>query len=349
MAAGTMTMKALVKVADGRDLELRDVPVPAPGPGEVLFQVHATGICGTDLHIQDDEYRVVPPVVIGHETAGTVVAVGPGVAGHRPGERVTAKTTISTCGRCAFCRDGRTNLCPERRWLGGHVDGGFAAYVVVPEANVLALPDAVTLDAAALTEPLACCVHAVLEVERPAPGSLVVVSGPGPIGLLCAQVARAAGADVIVLGTGADAARFALARAVGLTRLINVQAQDAVEAVGALSDGRPPDLVVECAGAAGSLDQCLRLARRGGTVLQVGLYGKPAPVALDTLVLKELRLAGSFSSTPTAWITALELMASGRVRTEPLVTSKRPLTEWPDAFRAAREKAEGKILLTPVE
>lgn len=340
-------MKALRKVALKQDLELRDVPVPSAGPGEVLIKVHATGICGSDLHIQDDEYAVVPPVTIGHETAGVVVETGPGVTGIAPGTRATSKTTISTCGRCALCLAGRTNLCPERRWLGGHVDGGFASYVCVPVGNVLALPDAVSLDAAALTEPLACCVHGVLELGKPQKGEVCVVSGPGPIGLLCAQAARSAGADVIILGTSADEKRFELARELGFQKLVDVQRQDVVEAVRELGAGRDPQLVVESAGAAASLEQCLRLAPRGGTVLQIGLYGKPVPVPVDTLVLKEIRLIGSFSSTPTSWATSLELMASGEVRTEPLVTSKRPLEEWAEAFRAARQKGEGKILLVP--
>lgn len=340
-------MKALRKVAPHQDLELQDVPEPEAGPGEVVLRVHATGICGSDLHIQDDEYTVVPPVTIGHETAGTVVALGAGVKGLTEGITATAKTTISTCGKCALCRSGQTNLCPERRFLGGHVDGGFAPYVVVPQANVLPLPPGVSLDAAALTEPLACCIHGVLEIGRPQRGSLVVVSGPGPIGLLCAQAARAAGADVIVLGTSADAGRFALARTLGLENVIDVQKEDVLDAVRARGGGREPDLVIESAGAAASLDQCLRLAPRRGTIVQIGLYGKPIPVPVDILVLKEIRLLGSFSSTPTSWTTALDLMASGAIRTEPLVTSKRPLEDWQDAFRAARNKGEGKILLTP--
>src|SRR5687768_5733157 len=145
-------MKALRKVALGQDLELREVPEPVAGPGEVVLRVHATGICGSDLHIQDDEYAVVPPVTIGHEMAGTVVSVGPGVTGLVEGTLATSKTTISTCGRCALCLDGRTNLCPERRWLGGHVDGGFAPFMRVPLDNVLPLPAGVSLNAAALTE-----------------------------------------------------------------------------------------------------------------------------------------------------------------------------------------------------
>ena len=368
-------MQALVKFAPGvGGLELRELPDPSPGPGEIVFEVAATGVCGTDLHIQDGEYSVVPPVVIGHETAGTVTAIGAGVSGVRPGDRVTSLTTISTCGRCEYCVAGLTNLCPDRRYLGGHVNGGFARYVVVPEGNVLRLPDHVSHRAAALTEPLACCTHGILEVALPAilpaalppgaertrplrqeaapviafaRGTTVVVSGPGPIGLLCAQVARAAGAEVLVLGTSADTPRFALARQVGLERLIDVQAQDPVAAVQEWTSGRGPDLVVEAAGAAGSLDQCLRLSRRRGVILQIGLYGQPVAAPVDLLVLKELRLLGSFSSTPAAWSIALDFLASGKVLTEPLVTSTRPLEQWAEAFRAARHKVEGKILLTP--
>ena len=341
-------MQALMKVAPGKgNLELREIPEPVAGPGEVVVRVAATGICGTDLHIQDDEYAVPPPVVIGHETAGEVAAVGQGVTGVRPGDRVTSLTTITTCGVCALCRAGRTNLCPQRRFLGGHVNGGFAGYFVVPQANILPLPDNVSFDAAAMTEPLACCVHGVMEVAPPARGSLAVVSGPGPIGLLCAQVARAAGAEVIVLGTAADTGRFAVARSLGFEHLVDVQAGDPVVAVRDIGGGREPDLIVEAAGAASSMEGCLRMAPRGGTVLQIGLYGRPVPVALDTLVLKEIHLLGSFSSTPTSWPLAMDLLARGAVRADPLVTSKRPLAEWSAAFDAARRKGEGKILLTP--
>ena len=342
-------MKALRKLAVGKDLALVDVPEPTAGPGEVVLRVHANGICGTDLHIQDDEYTIAPPITIGHELSGTVISVGPGVTGLPEGTRATLKTTISTCGTCELCVTGRTNLCPERRFLGGHVDGGFASYTRVPVENVLPLPESVSLDAAALTEPLACCVHGVLEVVRPEPGSICVVSGPGPIGLLCAQVARSAGTEVIVLGTSADEQRFALARTLGFEKLVDVQRDDVYVAVPALAGGRAPELVIESAGAAPSLEQCIRLAPRGGTVLQIGLYGKPIPVAVDTLVLKEIRLVGSFSSTPTSWQKSVELMASGDVRTEPLVTSVRPLSEWREAFQAARRKGEGKILLKPAD
>ncbi len=345
-------MKALVKTQTGPgNLELQDRADPTPGPGEVVFRVGATGICGTDLHIQDDEYVVVPPVIIGHETAGTIVAIGDGVTGLSLGDRVTAQTTISTCGSCSFCESGLLNLCPQRRWLGGHVDGGFAGYVRVPAANILLLPPHVTIEAGALTEPLACCVHGIMEVigmhrdgwHPP----FTVVSGPGPIGLLCAQVARAAGSVVIILGTGADASRFALARELGFQDLIDVTRENVADVIREHTGGLGVDVAIEAAGAPSSLDGCLSLANRRGTVLQIGLYGRPAPVSVDVLVLKEITLRGTFSSTPSSWITAIGLMGSGHVNTLPLVTQVRPLEDWSAGFDAARAKGEGKIVLTP--
>ena len=347
-------MKALVKTQTGPgNLELRDVADPTPGPGEVVFRVGATGICGTDLHIQDDEYVVVPPVTIGHETAGTIVAIGAGVTGLSLGDCVTAQTTISTCGSCSFCASGLLNLCPQRRWLGGHVDGGFAGYVKVPVANILLLPPTVTIEAGALTEPLACCVHGIMEVIGMSKEGwhppFTVVSGPGPIGLLCAQVARAAGSVVIILGTGADASRFALARQLGFEDLIDVTRENITDVIRERTGGLGVDVAIEAAGAPSSLDGCLALVNRRGTVLQIGLYGRPAPVSVDVLVLKEITLRGTFSSTPSSWITAIDLMGSGQVDTLPLVTQVRPLEDWSAGFDAARAKGEGKIVLTPGE
>jgi L-iditol 2-dehydrogenase len=245
------------------------------------------------------------------------------------------------------------NLCPQRRWLGGHVDGGFAGYVKVPVANILLLPPTVTIEAGALTEPLACCVHGIMEVIGMSKEGwhppFTVVSGPGPIGLLCAQVARAAGSVVIILGTGADASRFALARQLGFEDLIDVTRENVTDVIRERTGGLGVDVAIEAAGAPSSLDGCLALVNRRGTVLQIGLYGRPAPVSVDVLVLKEISLRGTFSSTPSSWITAIDLMGTGQVDTLPLVTQVRPLEDWSAGFDAARAKGEGKIVLTPRE
>lgn len=343
-------MQGLVKSAPGPgNLDLAQVPDPQPGPGQVLVEVLATGVCGTDLHIWDGEYAASVPVVIGHETAGRIVALGEGAeaAGLSTGDLVTSMTFFSTCGRCEYCRAGRPNLCPERRSIGTHVNGAFARFLVTPAANALRLPSGVDALAGALTEPLACCVHGVFDLARPEPGSVVVVSGPGPVGLLAAQVAREAGAEVVVLGTAGDDHRLALARELGLERVMDVSRQAPDEVVGQLTGGRGADLVIECAGAGSSLAQALSLAQKGGTLLQIGLYGKPISADFDQIAYKELRVLGSFGQVPSAWRRALELMAAGRVQTRPLVTDIYPLTKWRTAFATARAKSAGKIVLCP--
>src|SRR5262245_46010888 len=168
-------MEALMKVAPGvGNVELRQIDEPAPGPGQALIEVRAAGICGTDLHIYHDEFRTRPPVVMGHEVAGQVAALGAGVTGIQVGERVTTETYFSTCGTCRFCRAGRPNLCADRMSIGSAVNGGFARYVVVPARNLHRLPAAVDEVAGALTEPLACVVHGALEQAQPLPGDLAV-------------------------------------------------------------------------------------------------------------------------------------------------------------------------------
>ncbi len=342
-------MLALVKTAPGTGhLELQEVPDPTPGPGQVLIEVAATGLCGTDLHIYLGEYRCTPPVVLGHEVAGTIAAVGPGVTRLTVGDRVTTETYFATCGRCRYCRSGRPNLCPDRRSIGTHVNGGFARYLVMPEERVHRLPDNVDLIAGALTEPLACCLHNLLDMAGVQPGDVVVISGPGTIGLLCLQVARAAGATTVVLGVDGDETRFALARDLGADYVLNVQCEDAQALVQSLTDGLGADLTVEAAGAGASLRQCLDLVRRGGTVAQIGLYGQPVTVDMNQVAMKELRVVGSFAHVPTAWPRALQLLSRGLVQTRPLVTHQFPLTRWEEAFQTFTSRAAGKIVLVPV-
>ncbi len=178
-----------------------------------MLEVVGAGICGTDLHIVDGEYETVTPVTIGHEVSGVVVGLGDGVEDSWLGARVASETYFSTCGGCEYCRAGRTNLCPERRSIGTHVDGAFAPRVVVPSTNLHRLPDWLDAHAAALIEPLACVCHSVLEPEPAVQnGDDVLVTGPGPVGLLAAQVARAAGGNVHVRGTPRDDRRLAAAR-----------------------------------------------------------------------------------------------------------------------------------------
>jgi L-iditol 2-dehydrogenase len=341
-------MEALQKTAAGEErLELREVAEPRLRPGHVVLDVAAAGICGTDLHIMKDEYRSAPPVTLGHEVAGTIHAIGEGVTGWRVGERVVTETYFSVCGRCAHCRTGRPNLCAERRSIGSFENGGFAARVLVPATNLHALPDSLGFPEAALVEPLACVVRGLLELNRLDAGDRIAIAGPGPIGLLALQVARAAGARVAMLGTAADAARLELAATLGADGVLSVDAGvDTVDAVTGVLGG-PPEVVVECSGAAPAAALLLRLVKKTGRFVQVGLYGRPIPLDMDQVCYKELTVSGSFATTPSSWYRALALAGSGAVSLAAIVGATFALRDWERAFEAVGSRVPGKVLLLP--
>lgn len=342
-------MLALQKVARGIGfVELREVPEPEPGPGQVVLEVAYAGICGTDIHIYDDEFITEPPVTMGHEVSGIVAKVGPGVTRAKPGDQVVTETYFSICGECIHCRAGLPNLCTRRKSIGSRVNGGFARYVLVPELNLHLLPDGVSLKAAALVEPLGCCINGV-NLAGVRAGEVAVVSGPGTIGLLTMQLCKASGAYTVVLGTSADAARLQKARELGADLALDVQAEgDRLDAIMAdLTGGYGADVVFECAGAAPSVAQCLRLVRRKGRYGQVGLAGKPVTFDLDQVCYKELVVTGSNATVPWVWERALELAARGQVQMEPLVSDVFPLSRWEEAFQRFRSRQGFKIMLTP--
>jgi L-iditol 2-dehydrogenase len=343
-------MKAVVKYAAGKgNVELREVPEPAPGPQQVKVEVRAAGVCGSDLHIYHDEIAIPvhPPVIMGHEFAGLVVAVGEGVEGVRPGDRVTCETTAWFCGRCLACRAGHYNMCAQRKVVGYAVDGCFAPYCLVHERQVHLLPEGVDLLSGALTEPLACCVHAVLELTSVTAGDLVVVTGPGPIGLLCTQLARAAGATVIVAGTASDGERLALARRLGAHLAVDLTSQDLPQLVADLSGDQGADVFFECSGAPAAARQGLAITRRGGQYTQVGLFSRPFELAFDTIAYRELRVTGSLGQRASSWRRALALLGQGLVDTRSLVSHTLPLHAWQEAFHLVESRQGLKVVLEP--
>ena len=344
-------MKAVMKVARGvGNIEVRDIPEPTPGRGEVVIQVKVAGICGTDLHIYKDEYSSRPPVVLGHELSGVVVEAGPEVTGVRVGARVTSETFYHTCGTCLYCRSGLINLCLQRLSIGSGVNGAFTKYLVVPAAIVHELPENVDFEAGALSEPLACVVNGLFRVPTVTPGDLAVIAGPGSVGLIALQVVKAVGARTVVLGISGDATRLALAKSLGADHVINVEAQDPRPLVAELStEGLGADVVVECSGAARAANTLLELVRKAGRYVQIGVLGKPITWDVDQLVMKELTAVGNFSHVPWAWPKALELLRSGVVKTKPLATTVLPLTEWRQGFEGFDTRTGIKTLLTPVD
>ncbi|MGE5620387.1 MAG: zinc-binding dehydrogenase [Sphingomonadaceae bacterium] len=341
-------MKGLVKYASGPgSMRVMEMSEPALRPGHVIIEVEAAGVCGTDLHIQSAEYPCDPPVILGHEFSGVVAEVAPDVTRVQVGQRVTSLPYFSTCGACEFCLSGEWNLCPGRKSAGSGTHGAFASYVLMPERSVRPLPEGVDFVAGAVSEPLACCCHALMEKARIRPTDLVVVLGPGSIGLLSVQVAVACGATVVLVGTGADAARLELARELGVHHTAQVETRAVGDLVRDLTGGRGADVVVECSGAGPAVGLGYELVKRKGQYVQLGLFGRKIELDPDPAVMKEVDVRNSFASTPTAWDYALRLLGDGRVRTRPLVTDELPLERWEEGFARFRNKQGIKVVLLP--
>ena len=345
-------MKGLVKYAKGPgNMEIRDIPEPSPGPGQIKIEVHAAGICGSDLHIFHDDIDGIPinpPVVTGHEFAGVVSALGENVTRWKVGDRVTSETAVSFCGDCLHCRTGFYNLCTNRRTLGYWYNGVFSRYTLVPQERVHSLPENVDFVAGALCEPLACVTHAVMELTRIDAGDVVLVTGPGSIGLLALQVAKAQGAKVVVCGTTIDQQRLAMARQLGAARTVDIINEDVFGVIRELTSGRGADVVLECSGSPKAVDAGLLLARKAGQYTQIGLFGKPLQVDFEKICFRELKVTGSLGSTWTAWEKAIQLLAAGTVNTKVLVSDILPITEWKKAFEKFEKKEGFKLVLTPV-
>jgi L-iditol 2-dehydrogenase len=343
-------MRALVKEAAGPGhVVLCDWPVPGAGEGQVRIVVEAAGICGSDVHILHDDIKLLvrPPAVMGHEFCGVVDQVGAGVDGWQVGDRVTAETAVRTCGVCRSCRTGSPNRCSHKEILGYVHDGAFAERVVVDAHRLHRLPDSVDFIAGALTEPLACCIRLLVDMATVQPHDLVVVAGPGAIGILCGQVARAAGARVCLVGTAEDTARLRVAEEVGLTSHLIAGRDDVTQAVLDASDGEGCDVYVEASGSPAAARAGLELLRRNGQYAQIGLASGPFPLELSTLAYKELRMVGSLGQVTDGWRRALGLMESGAVHTRPLATHVLPLSQWQEGFRLFEFKEAIKVVFLP--
>ncbi|MFB3891426.1 MAG: zinc-binding dehydrogenase [Phycisphaerae bacterium] len=343
-------MQALVKTRKGPgNLELRDVPVPTPGPGEVLLKVLAAGVCGTDIHVRDDAFPYWPPVILGHEFCGRVVQLGPGATLVKEGDRVVGEPHTRACGHCYLCRTGNIQICPDKRSPGWGIDGAMAEFLVMPEKLLHKLPDSVDDATGGVIEPTANAVHDVLERARVEPGDLTVVIGPGPIGLLAAMAARAGGArQVIVVGADVDEPlRLPKARELGF-RAVNVQKDKPPDLVRELSGGIGADLVVECSGSQGGVASTVELARKKGRICAIGLPGnKPITFPYGQAAAKVLDVFFCMSTSYTSWNKAIDLVVSGQIPAGRVITHRRPLAEWESVFAAIDKREAIKAVLLP--
>jgi len=342
------TMRALAKERPGPGVELVQRPIPAPGPGEVLLRMEAASICGTDIHLFHwDPWAaeiLKPPIILGHELAGRVAALGSGVSRVREGDLVGVESHIVDW-TCAQCRAGQMHLCRNLRVFGAHVDGGFAEYVVVPEANAI---ESNGLDPAvvALQEPMGNAVHAAF--VEPIEGRSVAVTGCGPIGLLSVAIAKASGATWVV-ATDVEPYRLEIARQMGADLALDAREPDTVERVEAATNGDGVDVVLEMSGSRPALEQALEFVTRGGRISLLGIFASPVEVHLSDLVIqKGLRLYGVYGrKIYETWERTQELLRSGAVDPAPLITHRFDLADWEEAFRLVASRHAGKVVLLP--
>ncbi len=343
-------MKALL-LSEYNRLEMVDVPMPRPGPDELLIRVEACGICGSDVHGYDGgSGRRIPPIVMGHEASGTVVAAGNGASDFHAGQRITFDSTIY-CGECDYCRRGAVNLCNNRQVLGVSTPefrraGAFAEYVTVPKRLVYSFPDTLSFEHAAMVEPLAVAVHAV-DLSDIQEGSTAMVVGAGTIGLLVLQAARLAGCRAVYV-VDVDASRLELAAELGATVTINAKTTDAVAEVKKHTDGVGVDVALEAVGSTATIKTAVESVRKGGTVTLIGNVVPTAEIPLQAVVSRQLRLQGSAASAGE-YPRCIEMLATGKVNVKPLISMVAPMAEGAQWFERlhAREQGLLKVILTP--
>lgn len=333
-------MKAAVFHGPGRPLEVTDVPTPRPGPGEALIRVAGCGMCHTDLHYLDHGVPTFkdPPIVLGHEPSGTVEGVGEGVDTWHEGDRVLIPAVLS-CGRCRYCRAGRENLCDDLRMLGNHMDGAYAEFIAVPAAELIAVPDSVPLtEVSIVADAVSTPYHAVKHRGKVRVGDNVAVVGCGGVGLNVVQCATVAGGRVIAVDTNSE--RLEIARQLGAVETVNPDEIDRIDKhVRHLTDGGV-DVAFEAIGNPNTMRSAFGLLRRGGRLCIIGYSHDDVTLAAGKLMFYELEVVGSLGCGGRDYPEIMELVATGRLQVEPVVSGTIPLDHIAEGFDRLR-RGEG--------
>ncbi len=343
-------MKALL-LSEYSRLQIVDVPMPRPAADEVLIRVEACGICGSDVHGYDGSSgRRIPPLIMGHEAAGTIAALGSAIARFQEGDRVTFDSTIY-CGQCEFCRKGEVNLCNNRQVLGVSTpefrrEGAFAEYVTVPERVLYKLPESVPFAQAAMIEPLAVAVHAV-SLSKIGEQTTALVLGAGMIGLLVLQVLKHARCPQVYV-VDLDSTRLELARQLGATAVINAKTADTKAEIAKLTSGAGVDVALEAVGSTPTVKSAIENVRKGGHVTLIGNISPNVEIPLQMVVSRELTLQGSAASSGE-YPECIELLSRGAIDVKPLITEVAPLESGAEWFNRlhSREPNLMKIVLAP--
>ena len=349
-------MKAAIKAEPRPGIRIGEVSIPPVGPEEVLLRVKAVGICGSDVHIYEwtpgyEHLAEYLPIVLGHEFSGEVAEVGNQVSGLQPGDRVVYQG--GSCGQCFYCNTSRHSLCEQRRAagrIGLERKGAMAEYVVInTRQNFLPrIPAGVAFEEAAQSQPTAEALH-MLEQGDVSLGDSVVVLGTGPIAATVAQGAKAAGASpVVVTGLSQDKDRLSIVKSLGADEIIDVEREDPVAKVKAMTGGLGAAKVFEVSGAPQAFQQGLEILRKGGTLLAFGIYPENISIDFTRKVVREMKvIRGVYGASRLAWSKVLEFMASGQLRVAPLITHRLPLEKVEEGFQACLAKKAMKVILLP--
>ncbi len=332
-------------------VELRDVVKPTVRPGAVLLKVKAAGICGWDIEMWKHTMAnpVTIPVTQGHEFSGEIMELGDGVTGWKIGDRVASETSAVVCGECHLCLAGDYQLCPERKGFGYGVDGAFAEFVVVRQEILHAIPQGISYEEAALTEPFCVAHHALTDQIQVKNDDTVLVIGPGPVGLISLQMAKVLGAKKTILaGTSSNAARMKIAADNGWADVtIDIGKENPMQVVAEVTGGRGADVVADCAGGTSALSMALECVRRKGSIVKIGWGPQPFNQSLDILLRKSVILAGTFGHNRKDWNAVIGMFADGRLHPKPMISYVLPLTDWHKAFEMIEAKQAVKVVLVP--
>lgn len=337
-------MKAARFLGKGK-MAVEEIPIREPGPKDVVIKVKYCGICGTDVHIFHGEKgsaEVTPPVTLGHELSGEVAAVGEGVDRLKVGDRVSADPN-TYCGSCCFCANGKKHLCPSMKGLGTAVDGGFAEYVTVPEETVYLVPDQVSDEAAAMIEPISCCLHG-MDLTQIQLGDTVMIVGTGNIGLIMVQLARYGGASCII-AVEPNEKRREKAKLLGADITVDPTKEDLDEILKE-KNIQNIDKVIDCAGLVSTAEYSIGHAGKGAVVMLFGLTGPEDSISLKPFEVfkKELTIKGSFVN-PDTFERAIRLLAAGVVRTDLIITGIADLEDIQQVFETREYARDGKVLI----
>ena len=317
------------------DVEVREVPEPITQPNQVLIEVGAVSGCGSDIHLwrENQSWPIKLPVILGHEFSGRIIEMGPQVSGFQVGDRVVCETAAEICGQCIYCLTGNYNFCPKRKGYGNLIDGAMTRYVAARPAILHHIPENISFEHAALTEPICVANKALVEKSSIKPGDIVVIQGSGAIGLLALQLLKLSGVStLIVLGMDIDLHRMELAKKLGAHYTINVQHEDPMKLIRSLRDGLGVDWVVDCTGVSRALKQAMEMVRPNGGITKIGWGPEPLDFNLDPLVAKAVTLQGSFSHTYGTWERTLHLMASGQLDLDTIIGGVYSIDKWQKAF-----------------